>query len=209
MLAAFRLSRLRESRGCNRSEEMEPLIYLAEIKNPIDDNIFNFLLEYVEPYKRDIIRRHPKKDEAERMLVGDILVKYVLKTKYSIPMSNLNIQLGEFGKPYLPEFPDIHFNISHSGNYVVCAFSDSPVGIDVQTILSYKEKIAKRILSYEKVREIEESQNPDLLFTTCWSEKEALLKKVGCGFSGEVNETDLEFKRKTVVTDRYVISLVY
>ncbi len=188
---------------------MEPSIYLVEIKNPIDKHTFNFLLRYVEPYKRENIKRHPKKDEVDRMLVGDILVKYVLKTEFSIPMSNLNIQLGELGKPYLPQFPHIHFNISHSGNYVVCAFAESPVGIDIQTILTYKEKIARRVLSPEKVREIEGSPNPDLLFTTYWAEKEALLKMVGCGFSGEVKEDNLEFKRKTVVTDRYVISLAY
>jgi 4'-phosphopantetheinyl transferase len=165
---------------CGRSEKMEPLIYLVEIKNPIDELTFDFLLRYVEPYKRKNIQGHNVKEEKDRMLVGDILVKYVLKTKYSIPMSNLNIQLGELGKPYLPDFPHIHFNISHSGNYVVCAFSESPVGIDIQTIMTYKEKIARRVLSPEKVRKIEESNNPDLLFTRYWAEKEALLKIFAC-----------------------------
>lgn len=188
---------------------MEPLIYLVEIRKPIDEHIFNFLLRYVEPYKRRNIECQKKKDEADRMLVGDILVKFVLKTKYSIPMSNLNIKLGELGKPYLPEFPHIHFNVSHSGNYVVCVFFDSPIGIDIQTILPYKERIAKRVLSPEKVREAEKSSSPDVLFTTYWAEKEALLKMVGCGFSGEVKEDELEFERKTIVTDQYVISLAY
>lgn len=194
---------------CNGCERMEPLIYLVEIKNPIDENTFNFLLKYVEPYKRENIIYHKKKEEQDRMLVGDILVKYILKTEFSIPMSNLNIQLGELGKPYLPTFPHIHFNVSHSGNYVICAFFESPIGIDIQTILSYKEKIAKRILPPEKIREIEESKTPDMLFTQYWSEKEALLKMVGCGFSGDVNENDVVFKRKTIITDHYVISLAY
>ncbi len=188
---------------------MEPLVYLVEIKNPIDEHTFNLLLKYAEPYKQGNINSHPKKDEADRMLVGDILLKCVLKTEFSIPMCDLNIQLGEFGKPYLPEFPHVHFNISHSGNYVVCAIADSPVGIDIQTIMTYKQRIAKRVLSPENVKEIEESPNPDSMFTKYWAEKEALLKMVGCGFSGEVNEDDPEIKRKTIVTDQYVISLAY
>ena len=53
------------------------------------------------------------------------------------------------------------------------------------------------------------SKEPDLLFTKYWAEKEALLKLVGCGFSGEVNENELEFRRKTIVTDQYVLSLAY
>lgn len=188
---------------------MEPLIYLVEIKNPIDEQTFSFLLQYAEPYKRKNIISHGKKEEADRMLVSDILLKYVLKTHFSIPMSKLNVQLGELGKPYLPSYPDIHFNISHSGNYVVCAISDSPVGIDIQTNLVYKQRIAKRVLSPERVREIEESTHPDLLFTRYWAEKEAILKMVGCGFSGEVNEDDIDFRRKNIITDQYVISVAY
>ena len=188
---------------------MEPLIYLVEIKNPIDEKTFNFLLKYVEPYKRKNILSHPKKEEADHMLVGDILVKFVLKNKFLIPMSEVNIQLGEFGKPYLPDFPHIHFNIIHSGNYVVCAFAEQDVGIDIQTILTYKKRIAERVLSSDKVSETEQSSNPDLLFTRYWAEREALLKLVGCGFSGDVNEVDLEFKRKTIITEQYVISLAY
>lgn len=188
---------------------MEPSIYLVEIKSPIDESIFNFLLKYVEPYKRKNILSHPKKEEADRMLVGDILVRFALKDKFSIPMSSLNIQLGEFGKPYLPEYPHIHFNISHSGNYVVCAVAEKEVGIDIQTILKYKKRIAERVLSSDKVIETEQSSNPDLLFTRYWAEREAFLKMVGCGFSGDVNEDDLEFKRKTIITEQYVISLAY
>lgn len=188
---------------------MEPLIYLVEIKEPLSDDVFEALLPYAEPYKQKNIKSHSKKDEADRMLVGDMLLKYVLKKQFSIPMSNLNVQLGELGKPYLPSYPNIHFNISHSGAYVVCAVSDSPVGIDIQTILNYKERIARRVLSPERVQEIEASTEPDLLFTKYWAEKEALLKLVGCGFSGEVNENELEFRRKTIVTDQYVLSLAY
>ena len=188
---------------------MEPLIYLVEIKEPLSDDVFEALLPYAEPYKQKNIKSHSKKDEADRMLVGDMLLKYVLKKQFSIPMSNLNIQLGEFGKPYLPDYPDVHFNISHSGDFVVCAVSQSPVGIDIQTILTDKERIARRVLSSEKLQEIEESTEPDLLFTKYWAEKEALLKLVGCGFSGEVNEDDLQFKRKTIVTDQYVLSVAY
>lgn len=188
---------------------MEPLIYLVELKEPIVDELFVHLLQYAEPYKQKNIMSHSKKDEADRMLVGDLLLKYVLKKEHSIPMSDVNIQLGEFGKPYLPDYPDVHFNISHSGDFVVCAVSQSPVGIDIQTILTYKERVARRVLSPERVQEIEESTNPDLLFTKYWAEKEALLKLVGCGFSGEVNEDDLDFKRETIITDQYVLSIAY
>ena len=45
-----------------------------------------------------------------------------------------NWQLGEgnHGKPRFVERPDLHFSISHSGSCWCCAFSASPVGLDIQ-----------------------------------------------------------------------------
>jgi hypothetical protein len=47
-------------------------------------------------------------------------------------MKKLQIEYGKNGKPYLPDYPGIYFNISHSGDYVAVALSCHPVGIDVQ-----------------------------------------------------------------------------
>lgn len=48
------------------------------------------------------------------------------------PSSAWRLGKGEHGKPYFPDAPDVHFSISHSGAFWVCAFSDRPVGIDLQ-----------------------------------------------------------------------------
>ena len=37
------------------------------------------------------------------------------------------------GKPFFPEMPDIHFSLSHSRSHVMCAISDAPVGVDIET----------------------------------------------------------------------------
>ena len=36
------------------------------------------------------------------------------------------------GKPYFKEIPGIRFNLSHSGDYIACAFSDLEIGLDLQ-----------------------------------------------------------------------------
>lgn len=38
----------------------------------------------------------------------------------------------EDGKPFIPGLPDLHFNLSHSGEYIAGAFSDREVGLDLQ-----------------------------------------------------------------------------
>ena len=42
------------------------------------------------------------------------------------------VRKGEHGKPYLKERKDVFFNLSHSGDYVLCAVSDKEVGADIQ-----------------------------------------------------------------------------
>ena len=48
------------------------------------------------------------------------------------------------GKPFLAHYPDIHFNLSHSGTVALCAISDQPVGADVEV----PRKISPDLICY-------------------------------------------------------------
>lgn len=65
------------------------------------------------------------------MLVGEILAKTAIKKTFGIDIAKQNFTYTGHGKPYLLNYPDVHFNISHSGEYVACAVADSPVGVDI------------------------------------------------------------------------------
>ena len=125
------------------------------------------------------------------------------------------------GKPYFPAFPDFHYNISHSGDYVVCAVSDHPVGIDLQKINDNAErclKIARRFFSEEEQNAMqklipdpnntEASKSSDsrdksaysplcVYFTRCWTAREAYIKLTGRGLAEpfESFRPDLNAKR--------------
>lgn len=106
------------------------------------------------------------------------------------------------GKPFIPGLPEIHFNLSHSGGYIACAFSDREIGLDLQehsrTHTSIV-RIAKRFFSAQEYEAIlalppdENGSNPDNsacripLFYRLWSIKEAYLKYLGCGLRGGMN----------------------
>lgn len=73
--------------------------------------------------------RQRVKQNADNMLVEVVLAKY-LKLKYlQIPFSKHHISYGCYGKPYLRDYPNAQFNISHSGQFVACAVSDRPIGV--------------------------------------------------------------------------------
>lgn len=58
--------------------------------------------------------------------------------------------IGKYGKPFLLNSPHIHYNVSHTGDYVFCALADEPVRIDVELIKSVDLKIAKRFFAVDE-----------------------------------------------------------
>ena len=83
------------------------------------------------------------------------------------------------GKPYLQNKPATHFNLAHTGNWVFCAVSHVPVGVDAQVLTAYKERLAKRWFTPEEQLWIREE--PSVRFTRLWTQKEAYAKMTGEG----------------------------
>lgn len=159
--------------------------FIVTVKSPVDDIVFSYLLECVAPEKKERILKMHRKQDAENSLIGEILAKSAIKKIFGIPIAKQEFSLGEHGKPYLKDFPNIHFNISHSGEYVVCCVSDKPIGIDIQKIGKYNPGVAKKVCNEKELKEIEESVDKAAEFTKLWAQKEAVLKRDGTGFANK------------------------
>ncbi len=72
--------------------------------------------------------------------------------------------VSDTGKPYT-DVKDMNFNLSHSGSYGVCGFSDSPIGVDIERGIKGMERRDIRIWScreaYCKYTGMGISQMPD------------------------------------------------
>ena len=84
------------------------------------------------------------------------------------------------GKPFLAESPSIHFNISHCQGGIICAASDRPVGVDIETV-QFDDKLARFVLSEREYQEVISSEKPDIRFTEYWTMKESKVKLSGTG----------------------------
>lgn len=111
----------------------------------------------------------------------------------------------ENGKPYLKEYPDFHFNISHSDDLVAVAFSNTPVGVDIEKLRDVNLKIAKRYFAEDEKQFVKDSES----FFYVWTRKEALLKQTGEGIRKELSSFSvLENKNiKTIKQDNYILSV--
>jgi 4'-phosphopantetheinyl transferase len=126
------------------------------------------------------------------------LLKQGLREVYGIT-ENPTFEYNEHGKPSIVGHPEIHFNLSHCKHAAVCAISDKPVGIDVESIREYKEGLVRYTMNGDEVRKIESAENPAAAFIRLWTMKEATMKLVGTGISNDM---------KTVITDTFTYSTV-
>ena len=103
---------------------------------------------------RAAVLKFRKPADLQRSLLGEALARAQLSRVSGIPAIDLTIVRTEKGKPHLEDFPDLHYNISHSGEWVVMAQSDMEVGIDVERIREPQYRIAVRFFSAQELQEL-------------------------------------------------------
>ena len=84
------------------------------------------------------------------------------------------------GKPYFLHVPQVHFSLSHSGEYWLCAFSSAPVGADLQQMRGIRMEPIVRRFYFPRERELVEAFGVSM-FYEIWCAKEAYLKYAGSG----------------------------
>lgn len=85
------------------------------------------------------------------------------------------------GKPWFPDFPQYHFNVSHSGTLGLCALSDRPVGVDIERVRPRKEGLPAYALDERELGWFRTRGENWADFYTLWTMKEARIKCTGEG----------------------------
>ncbi len=137
------------------------------------------LLEYA--YNRYI--NDSEKELAKANSFGHIKLLDALATAYPLP----EIKTTEHGKPYFDG--DVHFNLSHSGEYVLCAIGDAELGADVQKVTSVRENVVKNYFSVQEQEAMNglSERDREKKFSSIWTQREATAKLSGRGI-GEILE---------------------
>lgn len=181
------------------------MIYVRE--DIWDFDLESSLREISEQRREQALRF--KHEQGRRLCVlAYLLLKQGLREEYGI-MDNPVFEYNEHGKPFIVGHPEIFFNLSHCKEAVACAISDQPVGIDVESVRAYKERLGRYTMNDEEVRDIETSDQPDTTFIRLWTMKEATMKLVGTGISKDMKSViDTEkYKYTTVDRQRYIYTV--
>jgi 4'-phosphopantetheinyl transferase len=124
--------------------------------------------------------------DKQRSLMADIIVRQFYAKELKLNPMKIEFDYNKHDKPSLKNHPKAHFNISHSGDYVVVAFSDCPVGIDIEKNKGNRLKVAKRFFTREELDDLSafaEEKEQIAYFYQLWTLKESYMKAIGKGIS--------------------------
>lgn len=109
---------------------------------------------------------------------------------------DFSFQYTTYGKPFLADHADLHFNVSHSDGLALLAFvRGREVGVDVEKVRVQTDvlKLAERFFSARERQDLRDLSGDDLhaAFFRCWTRKEAYIKAKGDGLSLPLHQFDV------------------
>jgi len=155
----------------------------------LNDNLERFDVEAALPLlseeRRKQVLRYRHELGRKQSAAAYLLLCRALQQEYGIKKAPV-FEYGEHGKPLITGRPDIHFNLSHTRHAIACIVDTKPCGIDVESLGRYKESLARYCMCDEEMDQILSAGDRDIMFTSLWTQKEALLKLTGEGITDDL-----------------------
>lgn len=155
-------------------------VYLCKLPHLLQQKELNFLLQGVSQGKKEKVSNLYHLSDKYRTTLGELLVRFLYEGKHP-SQSMVTFTQNAYGKPYIKENPSSFFNISHSGEWVACAFHDREVGVDIEEVKEKMEEVAKIAFTSEEYERI--MKENEEYFYELWASKESYVKAVGKGFA--------------------------
>ena len=171
-------------------------IFAIKIQNKLDESLFERLLQQVNPEKRTRVKRFLRWEDSHRGLFADLLARRLIVETLGMKNQEISFSFNEFGKPSLVGQAGFHFNLSHSGIWVVCAVDREPVGVDVEKVAPIDFGISRNFFNEDEHRDLMSHLDPEKLdyFFTLWTLKESYIKAEGKGLSIPLDSFSMQAK---------------
>jgi 4'-phosphopantetheinyl transferase len=166
-------------------KEISLQIYFARSERAVSASLEHEYLAMMPLRIRESIPGYKRWQDRQATLFGKLLLLRALRIKFhddDIGMQKFQLlEETADGKPSIPGGPE--FNISHSGEMVVLAVTQSgPVGIDIEKIRAVNiGDFSQYVPEVANLHEKYDADQANNLFFDCWTKKEAVLKGAGLG----------------------------
>lgn len=153
-----------------------------------DPDVFGRAFDRMPPERQKKILAFRFEKDRRLSLCAGILLEEALRRA---DVRHARIAAGTYGKPFLADRADIHFNLTHSGQIAAIAVSDRPVGIDAERCQHFEDVLLQRVFLPSELAEA--LSDRDTFHTTLWTVKESLMKLLGTGLSLDPKDIRVSF----------------
>lgn len=161
------------------------LVNLAEVTLAGEPLSAELLMPWLPTSSREKLRKISVTSARLQSAAGEILARYAVCKHTGLNNSEINIQVGPKGKPFIAGAAAIQFNLSHSGKYVACIVYPGKAGIDIERVRSVNYRVAERYFTNQEYESMQLLDEPEKLrhFFVLWTLKESFLKAIGTGLT--------------------------
>jgi len=128
-----------------------------------------------------------------------LMLSELLSSEFGL--EEFRMEVGTHGKPFIPDRPDIQFNLSHCQKAIAVVVSDKPVGLDVESFRRFSDGLLYKAMNESEIAEIVASESPEEVFAAYWTRKEAVFKLIGTGITDDLHSILTE---KKTATDTFI-----
>jgi 4'-phosphopantetheinyl transferase len=155
------------------------ILYFSHIESALDKALFRDYLARIPAELGRKATNFRRWQDSHASLFGKLLLLEGLKEFGHRPDLE-GIRYGQYLKPFFDN--GVQFNISHSGEYVVCIMSTvAKVGIDIEKVQRVTVDDFKPYFLEPEYNEIISADDPCSKFFEYWTRKEAVVKADGMG----------------------------
>lgn len=178
---------------------LQPVIYAADVSPLQAEDLFSAARGVVSAQRREKTDQYAFLKDKCLSLGAELLLRKALRNA-GVSLGELSFSTGEYGKPCLTGREEIAFNLSHSGQWVLCALSGTDTGCDIEKIQKPDLKIAERFFTPAEALAIR-SQTAEALqsrmFYRFWTAKESFLKATGFGLQLPLSKFEIDLSGDT------------
>ena len=109
-------------------------VSVVQVNQEYIEQHFDELVERLYPERKSRVLAFRRKEPAYVSVVAGLLLQELVEKQLGIRPDELVLEKNENGKPWIKDHPEFYFNISHAGDYVVLAYGDVPLGVDIEQI---------------------------------------------------------------------------
>lgn len=176
-------------------------IFYDSIRKLDEGAVYDRCYNSLSAYRREKADKVKFPEDKKRSVAAGILLNQGLSA-YGLRECDMVYETNLNGKPFFREYPQIRFSLSHSGEYVMAAFSDVEIGCDIQQMEQTDLKIARRFFAPEEYAYVigrKETSAQEEAFYRIWVLKESFLKAVGTGMALSMTDFSIQIQEDRVI----------